>query len=499
MTALEQRDRSHEVTHRRVPAITRPLIGRRGWLMRRLLLVADVVGLSLAFASAELLFGNRGVNPVSLGREIVFFVVSLPVFVLGAKLFGLYDRDEERAAHSTPDDLVRVFLLITVGVFIVEHAVDLTATASPDLVKLSVFWAAAIVCVTAARIVARTLARSTSSYVQNSIIVGAGEIGQLIARKLLRHQEYGVKLVGFVDAHPKEQHPEVERVEILGGFDKLEEVVDRLDVERVIFAYSNDRQTDLLELIRRLRDRGVQVDVVPRFFEVIGPNVDVHAVEGIPLIGLPPVRLPRSSRTIKRALDVVVASACLVLTVPALAFIAFLIKRDSPGPVFFRQTRLGKDMRPFTLLKFRTMKAETDDSVHREFIAATMESGAVAATTGLYKLERGDAITSIGRVLRRTSLDELPQLFNVLRGQMSLVGPRPCIPYETERFRPHHFDRFLVPAGLTGLWQTSARAHSTFGEALDMDVLYAHSWSLSLDLLLLARTPLQLLRPGATA
>jgi exopolysaccharide biosynthesis polyprenyl glycosylphosphotransferase len=467
--------------------------------MRRLLLVADVVGLSLAFASAELLFGNRGVNPVSLGREVAFFVLSLPVFVLGAKLFGLYDRDEERAAHSTPDDLVRVFLLMTVGVFIVERAADLTAAASPDLVKLTVFWAVAIVGVTAARIAARTLARSTSSYVQNTIIVGAGEIGQLIARKLLRHQEYGVKLVGFVDAHPKERHPEVEKVEILGGIDTLEEIVDRLDVERVIFAYSNDPQTDFLEAIRRLRDGGVQVDVVPRLFEVIGPNVDVHAVEGISLIGLSPVRLPRSSRAIKRVLDVVVASACLVLTIPTVAFIAFLIKRDSRGPVFFRQTRLGKDMQPFTLLKFRTMKTGTDDSVHREFIASTMERGAVAAPTGLYKLDRDDAITTIGRVLRRTSLDELPQLINVLRGEMSLVGPRPCIPYETERFRPHHFDRFLVPAGLTGLWQTSARAQSTFGEALDMDVLYAQSWSLSLDLLLLARTPLQLLRSGATA
>jgi exopolysaccharide biosynthesis polyprenyl glycosylphosphotransferase len=499
MTALEQHDRSGEFSRRRVHAISPPLTGRRGWLMRRLLVVADVAGLCVAFVTVELLFGNRGTNPVSLTREIALFVVSLPVFVLGAKLFGLYDRDEARAAHSTPDDLVRVFLLMTVAVFIVEHAVDLSAAASPDLVKLSVFWAVAIVGVTAARIAARTLARSTSSYVQNSIIVGAGEIGQLIARKLLRHQEYGVKLVAFVDAHPKEQHPEVEHVEILGGIDTLEETVDRLDVERVIFADSDDRQTDLPELIRRLRDRGVQVDVVPRLFEVIGPNVDVHAVEGIPLIGLPPVRLPRSSRAIKRALDVMVASACLFLTAPALALIAFLIKRDSRGPIFFRQTRLGKDMRPFTLLKFRTMNTETDDCVHREFIAATMERGAVAATTGLYKLERGDAITPIGRVLRGTSLDELPQLFNVLRGQMSLVGPRPCIPYETERFRPHHFDRFLVPAGLTGLWQTSARAQSTFGEALDMDVLYAQSWSLSLDLLLLARTPLQLLRSGATA
>jgi exopolysaccharide biosynthesis polyprenyl glycosylphosphotransferase len=284
---------------------------------------------------------------------------------------------------------------------------------------------------------------------------------------------------------------------VMGGIDELEEIVDREDVERVIFAYSNDRQTDFLELIRKLRDAGIQVDVVPRLFEVIGPRVDVHVVEGISLIGLAPVRLSRSSRVIKRMADVIVASACLLLALPVMAVIALVIKRDSPGPVLFRQTRLGKDMVPFTLLKFRTMKRETDEAAHRDFIAATMDRLAVATTKGLYKLERRDAVTPVGRFLRRTSLDELPQLINVLRGDMSLVGPRPCIPYETERFQPHHFDRFLVPAGLTGLWQTSARAHSTFGEALDMDVLYAQSWSLGLDLLLLARTPRQLFRSGA--
>jgi exopolysaccharide biosynthesis polyprenyl glycosylphosphotransferase len=388
---------------------------------------------------------------------------------------------------------------MTVGVFAIEHAVDLSGIASPDLLKLTVFWAVAVACVTGARIAARTLARSSASYVQRTIIVGGGEVGQLIARKLLRHREYGIRLVGFVDAAPRERHPELAGVEILGGLDTLEAVVGRHDVERVIFAYSNDRQTDFLELIRRLRDDGVQVDIVPRLFDVIGPKVDVHAVEGVSLIGLPPVRIPRSSRTIKRSLDVVLASALLLVALAVMGVIALLIKRESPGPVFFRQTRLGKDMRPFTMLKFRTMKTNTDESVHRDFIAATMDRAATAAAGGLYKLERDDVITPIGRVLRRTSLDELPQLFNVLRGEMSLVGPRPCIPYETERFEPHHFDRFLVPAGLTGLWQTSARAQSTFGEALDMDVLYAQSWSLGLDLLLLARTPLQLLRSRATA
>jgi lipopolysaccharide/colanic/teichoic acid biosynthesis glycosyltransferase len=175
---------------------------------------------------------------------------------------------------------------------------------------------------------------------------------------------------------------------------------------------------------------------------------------------------------------------------------AAAIKVDSPGPVFFRQRRLGKDMSEFTLLKFRTMRVEADDSTHRDYIAETMTANARVGENQLYKLNRDAEVTRVGRWLRKTSLDELPQLINVLRGDMSLVGPRPCLPYEVQHFSPHHYDRFLVPAGLTGLWQVSARAHATFGEALELDVLYAHSWSFGLDLSLIARTPLQLLRSG---
>ena len=156
-------------------------------------------------------------------------------------------------------------------------------------------------------------------------------------------------------------------------------------------------------------------------------------------------------------------------------------------------------MRPFVSLKFRTMKVGTAEDEHREYIRSTMNPQALPQENGLFKLERGDAVTSFGRWLRKTSLDELPQLLNVLRGDMSLVGPRPCIPYETEYFEPHHLERFSVPAGLTGLWQVTARAHSTFSEALDMDVAYARATSLSLDLRLLFRTPLQLFRQRHTA
>jgi lipopolysaccharide/colanic/teichoic acid biosynthesis glycosyltransferase len=166
--------------------------------------------------------------------------------------------------------------------------------------------------------------------------------------------------------------------------------------------------------------------------------------------------------------------------------------------VFFRQVRLGLYQREFTALKFRTMRVDADVDEHREYIRRTMDPRTAPSVNGMYKAG-GDAITKSGRWLRTTSLDELPQLINVLKGEMSLVGPRPCIKYETEHFLPHHFDRFNVPAGITGLWQVTARAHATFREALDMDVAYARGWSLGLDLRLLCRTPIEAFARRATA
>jgi exopolysaccharide biosynthesis polyprenyl glycosylphosphotransferase len=335
--------------------------------------------------------------------------------------------------------------------------------------------------------------------VQNTIVVGAGEIGQLVARKLLQHPEYGINLVGFVDHDPKDRHEGLEHLALLGSPGDLPRLCDLFDVERVVVAFSRQDARETLDVIRSLRTLDVQIDLVPRLFEILGPSATMHNVEGVPLVGLSPVRLTRSSRFVKRLIDVVGASLLLVLTAPVMAALAVWVKLSSPGPILFRQRRLGFEMEEFTALKFRTMRVDADQQAHRDYIRETMDRAAAPTANGFYKLERTRDVTSAGRFLRKTSLDELPQLFNVLRGDMSLVGPRPCIAYETEFFEPHHFERFLVPQGLTGLWQVRARARSTFAEALDMDVSYARSWSLDLDLKLLLKTPLQLFRLKGSA
>jgi exopolysaccharide biosynthesis polyprenyl glycosylphosphotransferase len=478
---------------------TAPWRMRRGWLVRRMLLAADIVALTAAFSIVEAFFGKRQlVGDVGIGVETLVFLGLLPIWVFAAKLYGLYDRDEDSATHSTADEVVSVFHLVTAGVWVFYATSWLVGLWNPDQAKLATFWFLSLVSVVVARSGARTLARRQSAYVQNALIVGAGEVGQLIGRKLLQHPEYRINLLGFIDAEPKEKRLDLGDLPVLGSPEDIAEIVRSEHVDRVIVAFSRDGHEEMLDLVRAIRKHEVHVDLVPRLFEAVGANVGIHTLEGLPLVGLPSSRISRSSRALKRSLDILGSAALLALLAPMMLVIAFLIRRDSPGPVFFRQARLGIDLHGFTLLKFRTMHEGTDDAPHREYIKQIMTSDALPGSNNLYKLDRSDSVTRVGRWLRKTSLDELPQLINVLRGDMSLVGPRPLIPYELELFSPHHFERFLVPAGLTGLWQVEARAHSTFGEALDLDVAYARGWSLGLDLRLVLRTPLVMFRKRET-
>jgi exopolysaccharide biosynthesis polyprenyl glycosylphosphotransferase len=476
--------------------LARRTLSRRGRLVPRALLTADLVGLSLAYVAATSRWGING--PLGSRRELILFVASLPCWALVAKLHGLYHRDEERADHCTTDDVVGVFHLVTIGAWLLVVVSRLAGWNGPGILNLTAFWLLAVCIVPLGRTIARRVCRGRAAYEQNTLIVGAGDIGQLICRKLLKHPEYGANVVGFVDPAPKPRRADLpEHLTILGGPERLPQIISTLAVERVVIAFSNEPAAPLLALLRQLRPLGVQIDLVPWLFELVGPRASVHSVEGLALIGLPPRRPSASAQIAKRTMDIIAAGVGLLLLSPLMALIALRIRRDSPGPILFRQTRLGAGMREFTALKFRTMKVDTDTEAHRAYIRSISQDDS-AEGSGLYKLDRSDAVTEVGGWLRRTSLDELPQLFNVLLGDMSLVGPRPCIPYELENFSAHHLERFEMPQGITGLWQVTARANSTYLEALDLDVAYVRDWSLGLDLRLLLRTPLQLLRQRAS-
>jgi exopolysaccharide biosynthesis polyprenyl glycosylphosphotransferase len=474
---------------------------RRGWVVRRMLAASDILALVLAFAITELVFAGNSpiIDKVGPAEEIIIFGATLPLWVVAAKLYGLYDQDEERASHKTTDEFVSVFHLVTVAVVVFYAFSWISGLTAPDQAKLLTFWLSTIFLMVASRAGARVIARRHPSYVQNTVIVGAGDIGQLVGRKLLQHPEYGLNLVGFVDDDPKDRRAGIPDLDLLGGVRNLSDIVSTHSVDRVIIAFSRESSEDLLELVRTLGKEDVQIDVVPRLFDAVNPRASVHMVEGLPLVGLTPARIPRSSRFLKRCLDVAAASILLFAVAPLMLFIALLVRRDSKGPVFFRQTRLGMDKREFMLLKFRTMRVGTDEQAHKEFVQGVFDRNALPTEQALYKLDRSGDVTRVGRFLRRTSLDELPQLLNVIRGEMSLVGPRPCLPYEVDLFLPHHHERFLMPAGLTGLWQVEARAHVSFSEALDLDVAYVRGWSFGLDLRLLVETPFLMFRSRETS
>lgn len=467
----------------------------RGWLVRRALVVADIAGLVLAFLiSLELYAGVAGADRVSDSVEILLFVATLPVWIACANLYGLYRRDEERADHSTVDDLVRVFHLVTIGTWLFFVLVEVTGVATPTVTRLLTFWFTATILVTVARALARALCRRSAAYLQNTIIVGAGRVGRTVALKLSGHPEYGLNVLGFVDADPLSVDGR-DVPGVLGAPDELAHLVDTLGVERVIVAFSNESHDETLSLIRTLHGRPVQIDIVPRLFEVFGPGAEMHTAEGIPLISLPQLRLSRTSLVLKRTLDVAISALGLVLLAPMFLAAAIAIKVDSSGPVFFRQIRRGHHGETFSIWKFRTMSFDAED--RKAELAALNKHATPAGDPRMFKIPNDPRVTRVGSFLRRYSLDELPQLINVLVGDMSLVGPRPLILGEDEYVVSWQRRRLDLKPGITGLWQVLGRDGIPFEEMTTLDYLYVTTWSFFGDVKLILRTVPVLFRAHA--
>jgi exopolysaccharide biosynthesis polyprenyl glycosylphosphotransferase len=463
------------------------VVKRRGWLVRRMLLAADVIGLVSALLVAQWLAPSvDSVDAYSPRLEIFAFLLTIPAWIVITKLYGLYDHDDERANHSTADDFGGVFHMVTVCTWLVMVVTYLSDIANPTAQKLVVFWAAAIAFVCLARAGARALARRNDAYIQNTVIVGAGDVGQLFAKKVRNHPEYGINLVGFVDAKPKERQSDLEDVALLGDAGRLPAIVRLLDVERVIVAYSNDSHEETLELLRAVQDLEVQIDIVPRLFEFVSTGVEIHTVEGLPLLGLPPLRLSRSSSLLKRTMDLALTIPTLVVLTPVFALLALMIKVDSPGPVFFRQVRVGTAGCTFRIFKFRSMHADAEERKHE--VAHLNRHLAPGGDPRMFKIVGDPRVTRVGRLLRRSSLDELPQLLNVVIGQMSLVGPRPLILDEDQYVERWARQRLNLKPGVTGPWQVLGRSEIPFAEMVRLDYLYVTRWSLMSDLRLIALT-----------
>jgi exopolysaccharide biosynthesis polyprenyl glycosylphosphotransferase len=462
-----------------------PIERPRGWLMRRLLLAVDVVGLTTAFLLALAIApSTAGIDRVEMWWEVALFVVSLPFWVFLARVHSLYDRDEERSDHSTVDDIFGVFQVVTIGTWSFLAVTHLAGLPHPTVQRLVVFWLTAVMLVPLLRAAIRAVGRRHPAYVQNVIIVGSDDVARLLESKIRQHPEYRLNVVGFVDRDGGASLNGAGPLDLIGTTEDLPELVRAHGAHRVVIAFSADSHEQTLEVIRGLHDSNVQIDIVPRMFEVLGTNAQLHTIEGMPLVGLPVPRLSHSSKLLKRSLDVVGAAAGLILLAPLFAITAVCIKVDSRGPVFFRQVRMGAGDRVFRVFKFRTMVDEAE-TLKEEVAHLNMH---VTDDPRMFKVPNDPRVTRVGALLRRSRIDELPQLFNVIRGEMSLVGPRPLILDEDQYVERWARRRLELKPGMTGLWQVLGASDIPFDEMTKLDYLYVTNWSLREDLRLILLT-----------
>jgi exopolysaccharide biosynthesis polyprenyl glycosylphosphotransferase len=463
-----------------------PLARRRTWLSRLLLTHADVFALLLAFFASEHVLDAAVAPGGGFTSRGALFLLTLPVWVVGMNLAGLYDRDDEVIHHSTLDELPSLLKVATVGAWLFALVAWLSPAGISNFGQIVGFWVLAAALLPTLRAVVRWEFRRDADFPQNTVIVGAGSVGQLLGRKFLQHPEYRINLLGFVDAAPRERREDLDDLTILGTPDDLPELADRLAVERVVIAFSNDSHEETMDLIRLLKDLPVRVDIVPRLFDVIPPRLTRHTVEGVPLLTLPRLRLSASARFLKRTLDLTVSGLGLLVLAPLFATMALLIKLDSRGPVFFRQLRMGAGDRPFRMLKFRTMVVDADEL--KAEVAHLNRHARPGGDPRMFKAPLDPRVTRAGRFLRRYSLDEFPQLINVLKGEMSLIGPRPLILEEDRFVEAWARKRLLLKPGMTGLWQVLGRSAIPFEEMVKLDYLYVTTWSLANDCRLLLQT-----------
>jgi len=324
------------------------------------------------------------------------------------------------------------------------------------------------------------LLRARGIGISRIVIVGAGEAGRTVMRTVVAHPELGFHIVGFVDDNPEKQ-THIGRFKALGSVDNLPHLIEEETVDEVIITLPWMSHRKTMRIVHECERQQVRARIVPDLFQMSLSQVDVDDLGGIPLIGVREVGFSQSALLIKRTVDIVGATALMLATAPLTGLIVLAIKLDSPGPVIFRQNRVGLDGELFQMYKFRSMRQGAEEE--QETLRELDEIDGVT-----FKIREDPRTTRMGRFLRRWSLDELPQVFNVLRGEMSLVGPRPNVPEEAERYLEWHKKRLQVPPGMTGMWQVSGRSLLSFDETVLLDLYYIENWSLWLDCKILLRT-----------
>ena len=446
--------------------------GRRDHELRRFLTAADLLALAGAYAGVLLTFQAGG-----LASHVLWILPTLPAWTLVLRAYGLYGRDAKRISHSTVDELPSLAHAVLIGSLASWCWLRLAPLPRAPLAEMALLGVEVFVGIEVLRSAARRLARRRTGP-ERVVLVGSGPVATLLLGKMRAHSEYNLEPVGAIGGDSEEELD----LPWLGDLEHLDlaDLALRHGVERLVVAQSDVDESALLDLVRRCKSLAIKVSVLPPLFGAMGPAVEIDDVEGVTVLGINPPVLSRSGRALKRSLDVVGSAILLAVFAPLLAVLAVAIRLDSRGPILFRQERVGRGGRPFTLLKLRTMVADAE--------ARRTELLAGSEDPNWLKLEHDPRITRVGAVLRHASLDEVPQLWNVLRGDMSLVGPRPLIAAEDERVGGWDRSRLDLTPGMTGLWQVLGRTNIPFEEMVRLDYLYVTNWSLWNDIRLMLRT-----------
>jgi exopolysaccharide biosynthesis polyprenyl glycosylphosphotransferase len=458
----------------------------RGTVLARMLFTADSIAACLAAAIAVVTLGQ-----IAPGAQAAAYVAGATIlWPLAAFSIGLYRSDQLSSWASAVSEIPRAFvavMLITWPLFGIAAVLGLE-----QVVALTFLTVAGIAGLTGiARTVVRAGLHRAPDLRQRTLILGSGMVAGQVVEKLHNNAQFGLVPVGIVD---DEVH-DVGSPDLpwLGRFADLDTIIEAQAIDRVIIAFSKASHEQLLESIRACRDAGVTVDVVPRLFEFLDGVRALGQVGGLPLLSIGAPMLTSASIAAKRVLDAVGSLTLIVALSPLMIAVAVAIKLESRGPVFFRQPRAGRRNTSFDLIKFRSMYVDAEQ--RKSEMTELNEAGDGV----MFKIREDPRVTRVGRFIRRFSLDELPQLLNVLRGEMSLVGPRPLIFPETAALEEAwHLRRLELRPGLTGPWQVYGRSQSPFQEMVRFDYQYVAGWSLARDIeILLATLPAVISGRGA--
>jgi len=418
---------------------------------------------------------------------LILYVVLMPVFFVVDGVYRTWPRSWMDQVYRITNSTAKVTVLMLAVTFVFRPRYYSRAM----LIEVGLLTILLLALVRGAEGLAIAYLRRRGVGIKRVVIVGAGEIGRTVMRTIVARPDLGYRVVGFVDDNPEKGYTDIGRFKALGPLDNLPAILDEERPDEVIITLPWMYHRKIMGIVRECERRRVRPRIVPDLFQMSLTQVNVEDLGGVPLIGVRSVAISKGALLVKRLIDVTVAAVGLVLCAPLLLLIALAIRLDSPGPIIFRQTRVGLRGRHFEMYKFRSMHVGAEEQ--QDMLADLNE-----ADGPIFKIRDDPRLTRVGRILRRLSLDELPQLVNVLRGEMSLVGPRPPIPAEVEKYQEWHKKRLEAPPGMTGLWQVSGRSRLSFDEMVLLDIYYIENWSLWLDFKILMRTiPKVLLGEGA--